>query len=171
MFPSSNKILKQKSISKIILFSTITLMLCSYVYSVKEFKHTIASQSLTTIPHEDQRGRNLLEEYPNVYEKVGQFDNNYGGTAINSFVIDDIAYVANDEEGLLILDVSDPTNPEFLSQCYDGSGWAWDIWVEGSYAYVADHLDGLEISWWILRRGSSTRCYSKRQYCFCSRFI
>jgi hypothetical protein len=82
---------------------------------------------------------------PADFVEIGQFDNNYGGTAINVVVEDNIAYLANDEEGVLILDVADPTNPVFLSQYTDGSGYAWDIWIENDLLYLADHLDGLEI--------------------------
>ncbi|MCG3252704.1 MAG: hypothetical protein KAX09_02565 [Candidatus Heimdallarchaeota archaeon] len=77
--------------------------------------------------------------------EIGQFDNNYGGTAVNVVVENNIAYVANDEEGLMILDVEDPTNPILLSQYTNGSGYAWDIWVENDLVFLADHLDGLEI--------------------------
>lgn len=87
---------------------------------------------------------NLATDSSDLVE-IGQFDNNYGGTAINVVVEDNIAYLANDEEGVLILDVVDPTNPVFLSQYNDGSGYAWDIWVEDDLLYLADHLDGLEI--------------------------
>ena len=82
---------------------------------------------------------------PSDLVEIGQFDNNYGGTAINVVVDDNIAYLADDEEGLLILDVTDPTNPVFLSQYSDGSGFAWDLWIENDLLYLADHLDGLEI--------------------------
>ena len=45
--------------------------------------------------------------------EIGQFDNNYGGTAVNVVVENNIAYIANDEDGLLILDVEDLQIPYF----------------------------------------------------------
>ena len=144
MFPSSRKIKFRSFISQLLLVVLCSLLLGSYVVTAVNSDYTRTEKNLFDFPRNGSPAKTLTS-YPNVYEKIGQFDNNFGGTAINSFVRDGIAYVANDEEGLLILDVTDPTNPQFLSQCYDGEGYAWDIWVEGNYAYVADHLGGLEI--------------------------
>ncbi|MCU7806738.1 MAG: hypothetical protein KZQ73_02565 [Candidatus Thiodiazotropha sp. (ex Semelilucina semeliformis)] len=45
---------------------------------------------------------------------------------------------------LHIIDTADPSAPtEVGSAC--GLGWAYDVAVSGSYAYVADYLDGLHI--------------------------
>lgn len=45
--------------------------------------------------------------------------------------------------GLQIIDVSDPGNPKKLGS-YSTPGYAWDVYVQGNVAYVADG-SGLQI--------------------------
>jgi len=60
------------------------------------------------------------------------------------FVVDDYAYVADDDSGLAIIDVSNPTNPG--QPVYrDTRGSANDVFVTDGYAYVADWFAGLAI--------------------------
>ncbi|SET01770.1 Uncharacterized conserved protein [Methanococcoides vulcani] len=54
------------------------------------------------------------------------------------------AYVADEENGLVILDISDPTSPT-LAGSYDTAGLAGHVDVAGNYAYVADFENGLVI--------------------------
>jgi len=54
------------------------------------------------------------------------------------------AYVAAENAGLRIINVSDPANPSEAS-FYDTPGSAYDVAVSGSYAYVADGDAGLRI--------------------------
>ncbi len=49
----------------------------------------------------------------------------------------DYAFVAAFDDGLRVVDVSDPANPKEVGHC-DTPGLAWGIFVSGSYAYVAD---------------------------------
>jgi hypothetical protein len=51
-------------------------------------------------------------------------------------VVDSIAYVTDDDSGLQIIDVSNPTNPSLLGSL-DTSGDALGVAVAGSIAYVA----------------------------------
>mgnify|MGYP002031402613 CR=1 FL=1 len=44
--------------------------------------------------------------------------------------------------GLVVLDVSDPTNPTWVGNT---SGYTMDVVVSGGYAYVADYYDGLVV--------------------------
>ena len=54
------------------------------------------------------------------------------------------AYVADDNSGLAIIDISDPTNPG--TPVYrDTNGSAIGVTVRGNYAYVADYTSGLAI--------------------------
>jgi len=53
-------------------------------------------------------------------------------------------YVAYGEYGLGIVDISDPYHPDSVGSFSDG-GFAESVYVNGSYAYVADNDDGLEI--------------------------
>ena len=59
-------------------------------------------------------------------------------------VAGDLAYVADGEGGLVILNVSTPSSPSQVG-AYDTPGQAYDLEVQGSYAYVADGSQGLRI--------------------------
>ena len=81
-----------------------------------------------------------------IIRELGQIDT--GGEAWDVQVVGNIAYVVdipdNNLGGLVIIDVSDPTNPQKLSQYYDG-GLPSAVYVAEDRAYVADGEDGLEI--------------------------
>jgi hypothetical protein len=55
-----------------------------------------------------------------------------------------LAYVADGNSGLQIINVADPGNPQYVGS-YDTPGFAADIALDGSYAYVADKDGGLQI--------------------------
>ncbi|MFX0094120.1 MAG: LVIVD repeat-containing protein, partial [Candidatus Hodarchaeota archaeon] len=59
-------------------------------------------------------------------------------------VIGNTAYMACDEEGFKIMDVTDPLSPIEIGSYSDG-GRTMDIHVTGTIAIVSDRLDGLEI--------------------------
>lgn len=65
-------------------------------------------------------------------------------SANNIFVSGNYAYLADGTAGLLVVNISDPENPEFLGS-YDTSGEALDVAVSNGYAYVADGSSGLAI--------------------------
>jgi hypothetical protein len=54
------------------------------------------------------------------------------------------AYVADDDSGLRIVDVSNPAAPSEAG-FYDTPGYAWGVAVAGNTAYVADSDGGLVI--------------------------
>ena len=54
------------------------------------------------------------------------------------------AYVADDDTGLQVIDVSDPANPTRLGG-YDTSGSARGVAVAGNRVYVADYEKGLRV--------------------------
>ena len=60
------------------------------------------------------------------------------------FIKDDRAYLADRDYGLVILDISDLSNPHFLGS-YNTSHYAREVTVRGDYAYVADSYNGLVI--------------------------
>lgn len=60
------------------------------------------------------------------------------------YVSGDYAYVANEESGLCIVDVSNPATPEDVG-AYDTPGWAKEVTVADGYAYIADDLHGLQV--------------------------
>ncbi|MHA1518826.1 MAG: LVIVD repeat-containing protein [Promethearchaeota archaeon] len=66
------------------------------------------------------------------------------GAAQDVIVIGSLAYVVLGFDGLIIIDISDSTNPVELGQFYDG-GNAKCVYVSGSYAYLSEGSYGLEI--------------------------
>lgn len=57
-------------------------------------------------------------------------------------IVGDIVYLADFREGLRVIDVSDPENPEELGFC-DTPGRAYEVDVWGEFAYVADGTAGV----------------------------
>jgi parallel beta-helix repeat protein len=73
---------------------------------------------------------------------VGSFEFSGGGNRLS--VQDGVAYIAAGETGLVILDVSSPSYPQYLG-VYNTSGYAYDLKVKDGYAYVADGANGLVV--------------------------
>ncbi len=59
-------------------------------------------------------------------------------------VVGNICYVAAGNEGLLVIDVSDPANPIWVGQ-YNTSHFCHSVDVQGNYAYLADWSGGLKV--------------------------
>lgn len=55
-----------------------------------------------------------------------------------------LAYVADNDAGLVVVDITTPDNPIQLGVC-DTPGFAWSVAANGGYAYVADYLEGLRV--------------------------
>ncbi|MCK4252307.1 T9SS type A sorting domain-containing protein [candidate division WOR-3 bacterium] len=68
-----------------------------------------------------------------VYAQAVWVNNNFG-----------YGFVANDYEGLTVININDPTNPQVDSQYY-GADNSRDVFVQGNYAYVANLKKGLKI--------------------------
>ncbi|WP_371805208.1 NosD domain-containing protein [Candidatus Lokiarchaeum ossiferum] len=60
------------------------------------------------------------------------------GYAQGVFVAENFAYVVYEQNGLDILDISDPANPTLCSNYYSGGGNSFDIEVQDGIAYIAD---------------------------------
>jgi hypothetical protein len=73
---------------------------------------------------------------------VGSIDT--PGTAIQVAVSGTYLYVADDNAGLQVIDVTDPENPEIVG-VVDTPGAAYDVVISGNHAYVADHGAGLQV--------------------------
>jgi hypothetical protein len=56
----------------------------------------------------------------------------------------DYAYVADYGNGLVVVDISDPTTPIFAGS-YNTAGWARGVAISGDHAYVADEANGLVV--------------------------
>ncbi|WP_319524035.1 hypothetical protein [uncultured Desulfosarcina sp.] len=65
------------------------------------------------------------------------------GQAYGVFVDGDYAYVADGDQGLQIIDVSDKASPAIVGTC--GTTSAQAVFVSGNYAYVADGSSGLRV--------------------------
>ncbi len=79
---------------------------------------------------------------PSEIIQTGLFDAN--GSIFAVHVVGSIAYVADIELGLLIVDMSTPQSPVLIASFYDG-GEAINLDVVGDFVYVADWTGVLEI--------------------------
>jgi hypothetical protein len=59
-------------------------------------------------------------------------------------VVENLVYVAIQEEGMAILDVTDPSSPALLGG-YDTVGYTYDVKVVGDRAYLASMASGVQI--------------------------
>jgi hypothetical protein len=75
---------------------------------------------------------------------VGQWPGWQRGTACGVAVKGHYAYMALEEAGMAVIDVSNQAKPRWVS-CYGTSGWANDFAVSGNYACVADDNWGLQV--------------------------
>lgn len=66
------------------------------------------------------------------------------GDARGVYFNSNFVYIADEQMGLHIIDVTDPYNPDSIGWC-DTPGRANDVFVLGNYAYVADGSMGLQI--------------------------
>ena len=67
---------------------------------------------------------------------------NMGGNPVNLFADGNLAYVAATYGGLKLYDVSDPDNPQFVSE-FSNAEDAMDVYVADDTAYIADGSVGL----------------------------
>ena len=74
--------------------------------------------------------------------KIGQF--NDGGTAYDVYILGNYAYVADGNDGLEIIDISDPSAPIEIGQFDVGYSSYHNLFILDNYAYVGDGYD-LEI--------------------------
>jgi len=65
---------------------------------------------------------------------------NANGVAISG----DYAYVVDEDFGLRVVDISDPTSPALIATC-NTPGASYGIAISGDYAYVADGSSGLQV--------------------------
>jgi hypothetical protein len=67
-----------------------------------------------------------------------------GGDTFQSITYDDILIVMDMDGGLRFYNISDPSNPTYMSNFFDG-GIPHDMYKVGDLLYLADHYQGLEI--------------------------
>ena len=69
---------------------------------------------------------------------IGSVNSALIGNVIDVFIDGDYAYVTNEEEGLKIVNITDPTSP-FIIGSYDTDSIAQRVFVDGDYAFIADY--------------------------------
>ncbi|NHJ49371.1 MAG: hypothetical protein FK733_16395 [Asgard group archaeon] len=74
------------------------------------------------------------------FEKIGE----YASNSYDVVVVDEIAYLADGDDGLKILNISDLTAPVEIG-VHDDGGEATGLFVSGDIVFLADGTDGLEI--------------------------
>jgi hypothetical protein len=72
-------------------------------------------------------------------ERIGNFDTD--GVSNGVQVVGDLAFIADGENGLQIVDVSDPTSPQFVGS-FETEGSVEDVYIETVTAYVASEHGG-----------------------------
>jgi len=78
-----------------------------------------------------------------VITEIGQMET--AGWAANVQVQDDIAYVSASEEGLYVINISDPRNPAELGRYNESIDHIHDIHVVENLAYLGDYTEGFKI--------------------------
>jgi hypothetical protein len=76
-------------------------------------------------------------------QKIGEYSG--WGTVVDVIVENTTAYLCSYTFGLVILDVSDPTQPELISYYDDDEGNCIDVAVEDSIVLLAEEYDGINI--------------------------
>jgi hypothetical protein len=66
------------------------------------------------------------------------------GDACGITIVGDTAYVADWDDGLKVIDISNPQNPQIIGSV-DTPGGAVSVTVVGDIAYVADEYEGLQV--------------------------
>ncbi|TFH28714.1 MAG: hypothetical protein E4G98_04980, partial [Promethearchaeota archaeon] len=84
-----------------------------------------------------------ISDPTNIIE-VGRVDPESSRSAYRMWVQDDILYMTDYEKVLLLVDVSDPINPVFITRYMDG-GAGQDVTLDGGYIYFDASHGGLQI--------------------------
>jgi hypothetical protein len=69
---------------------------------------------------------------------VGSISSSLIGNTLDVFIDGNYAYVTNQDEGLKVLNITDPTNPSTIGY-YDTANIAQSVFIDGDYAYIADY--------------------------------
>jgi len=67
-----------------------------------------------------------------------------GNIALNVYVVDTLAYVAYNYEGMLVINVKDPENPVKIGT-YNTGGAVFDVFVVDTIAYITKYYSGMVI--------------------------
>jgi len=114
-------------------------------YGINRFIFTnygngLKQDSAWTIGHD---GADIENSLPGNHV-VAMAVNGEPGRIYDMFVVGNRAYVAHDQKGLYVVNISNPTSPSVIGD-FDNQIRAHGVYVEGDYAYVADYSAGLQI--------------------------
>ena len=103
------------------------------------------SEDFTTTTYMDTSETNITGwgtgSIENIVKKpsiIGSINSALIGNVIDVFIDGDYAYVTNEDEGLKVVNITDPTSP-FIIGSYDTDDIAQSVYVDGDYAFIADY--------------------------------
>lgn len=76
-------------------------------------------------------------------KQIGNFD--FAKAVVDVFVVNQTAYLADEGKGLLVVNISDLTNPELLGTYQDNDESVYAVEIRGDYAFLAHGSSGLKI--------------------------
>ncbi len=76
-----------------------------------------------------------LKKKPSI---VGSISSSLIGNTLDVFVDGNYAYVTNEEEGLKVVNITDPSTPNVVGT-YDTADIAQSVYIDGDYAYITDY--------------------------------
>ncbi|MCK5616335.1 hypothetical protein KAR91_81490 [Candidatus Pacearchaeota archaeon] len=126
--------------------SKVKLVVVPLILLATLFSAICVGKDISGIVSENPEIEIVTEAEPQfIYEFIGEYkgaDYNYN----EIFTLDNYAYLCTGSEGLFIINITDPANPEKVGE-FDvgGNVYAYDIVVEGDLAYLADYGDGLRV--------------------------
>lgn len=80
--------------------------------------------------------------YREIIKTLGSFNN--GGIVSYAFILDDLAFLSDDRDGLKIVNSSDPTDP-YKIVGFDDGGHTRNLFVKNNLVFLIDIDEGLEI--------------------------
>ncbi len=131
MMNNKTKFIKNKKKNQLFVSVLVTILVLSplFLFCVESFSNIRDTNKNKSLNHPI-----ALSSY---YETTN-------GTAWDICIHGDLAYIANNMEGLAIVNITDPTNSILIKTISTG-GIVWGLCIDGDYLYVADIISGIII--------------------------
>ena len=82
---------------------------------------------------------------PSSPKKISEVRNEFEDT-VSVAVRNDLAYIANRENGIKVVNIKGIRRPKFIANYSNlENGKTWSIWIKDNFAYLANEKDGIEI--------------------------